>query len=123
LSVARYRAVIFAAAGQLAEPFGKMIAILRTTDEAQTVATRTTETTITFRRPFSLTEIDGLQPAGTYRVVTDEEEILGLSFLALRRTATMLHTPAVSTSSNGRTQVFLVDPAELAAALEEDIRT
>jgi hypothetical protein len=101
----------------------KLIAILRTIDEAETVATRTTETTITFRRPFSLTAIDGLQPAGTYRLVTDEEEILGLSFLALRRTATMLHTPAVSTSSSGRTQVFLVDHVELAAALEEDIRT
>ena len=85
--------------------------------------TRTTETTITFRRPFNLTAVDSLQPAGTYRLVTDEEEILGLSFLALRRTATMLHIPAVSVHSSGWNQVFLVDPVELAAALEADERT
>ena len=87
------------------------------------MAMRTSETTITFRRPFSLTAIDSPQPAGTYRLVTDEEEILGLSFLVFRRTATMLHTPAVSISSSGRNQVFFVDPAELAAALDLDGRT
>jgi hypothetical protein len=45
------------------------------------MAVRTTETTVTFRHPFTLTSLDGPQPAGTYRLVTDEEEILGLSFL------------------------------------------
>lgn len=84
---------------------------------------RTRETTITFRHPFSLTAVDGSQPAGAYRLITDEEEIIGLSFLAFRRTATMLHIPAVSRSLSGRNQVFLVDPAELAAALELDGRT
>jgi len=49
---------------------------------------RTTETTITFRRPFTLSALDKAQPAGTYRVVTEEEEIDGLSLVAFRRRAT-----------------------------------
>jgi hypothetical protein len=86
------------------------------------MATKTTETTVTFRRPFKLTSIDEVQPPGTYRLVTDVEEIPDISFRAMRRTATMLHTPALSTSSGHRHEVFLVDPEELAAALEADGR-
>ena len=87
------------------------------------MADRTTETMATFKHPFSLTSLDGSQPAGTYRVVTDEEEILGLSFLAFRRTATMLHIPPISPAlsiSGSSNQVFTVNSAELAAALEAD---
>ena len=50
------------------------------------MSVRTTETTVTFKHPFTLPSFDGPQPAGTYRLVMDEEEILGLSFLAFRRT-------------------------------------
>jgi hypothetical protein len=85
------------------------------------MATKTVDTTITFKRPFTLASVDGPQPAGVYRLVTDDEEILGASFLAYHRTATMLHTPAVH-SSRGPNQVFLVDATELAAALELDAR-
>jgi hypothetical protein len=80
---------------------------------------RTTETTVTFRRRFTLTSLDGTQPAGAYRLVVDEDEIEGLSFLAFRRTATMLHLPAVASARSNR-QVFLIDPEELAVALEAD---
>lgn len=80
---------------------------------------RSTETTVEFGRPFSLSSIDGVQPPGRYRVVVDEEEIGGLSYLAYRRTATMLHLPAVSVSDRTR-QVVFVDPAELDAALARD---
>jgi hypothetical protein len=89
------------------------------------MAVRTTETTVTFKRPFTLPSVDSPQPAGTYRLVTDEEEILGLSFLAFRRTATMLHTPAISPAlsmSGHPNQVFTVNAAELAAALKADGR-
>jgi hypothetical protein len=85
------------------------------------MALRTTDTTVTFKRPITLTSLDGPQPAGSYRVVTDEEEILGLSFLAFRRTATMLHIPAISISGHPH-QVFTVNAAELAAALKADGR-
>jgi hypothetical protein len=83
------------------------------------MTTRSRETTVTFARPFALSEVDRPLPAGTYRVVVDEEDIPGLSFLAFRRTATMLHLPAVSERGGGG-EVFLVDPDELAAALEAD---
>ena len=85
------------------------------------MTTRTTETTVTFRRPFTLAALDGAQPAGTYRIETDEERLEGLSFDAFQRVATMLHLPAMS-ATGGRRQVITVDPAELAAALEADSR-
>ncbi len=83
------------------------------------MTTRTTETTISFTRPFTLSSLDGEQPAGTYRLVIDEEEIPDVSFLAHRRTATMLHVPAISAVSGPR-QVYLVNSAELTKALEAD---
>ena len=83
------------------------------------MAGRSTETTITFKHPFSLTPIEGQQPPGRYRLVTDEEEIPGLSFLAFRRSATLLHLPALSTT--GQAQLIAVDPAELEATLEADL--
>ena len=82
---------------------------------------RTTETTVTFRHAFKLSSFDRPQPPGTYRLVIDEEEILGLSFLAYHRTSTMLHTPAVSLP-HGPHQVFVVDSAELEATIEADTR-
>ena len=80
---------------------------------------RTTETTVTFKRPFMLGSFDSMQPAGTYRLVIDEEEIIGLSFVAYRRTSTVLHVPASATASSHQ-QAFPTDPGELEAALEAD---
>ena len=82
------------------------------------MATRSNETTLTFSKAFVLSEVDRPLPAGTYRVVVDEEDIPGLSFLAFRRTATMLYVPALF--ARGDKEIFLVDPDELAAALESD---
>jgi hypothetical protein len=80
------------------------------------MSTRSTETTLTFSKAFAL---DRPLLAGTYRVVVDEEEIPGLSFLAFRRTATMLHVPALS-ALGGPNEMFLVNPDELAAVFEAD---
>jgi len=82
---------------------------------------RTLETTVTFRHAFMLTSFDRPQPAGTYRLVTDEEQILGLSFFAFRRTATALHLPAIAVSDHPK-EVVPVDPKELDAALAADAR-
>ncbi len=71
--------------------------------------------------PFTLSALDKAQPAGTYRVVTVEEEIDGLSFVAFRRTATFLHLPALSTPSATQ-QVVNVDPSEWTALVEADGR-
>jgi hypothetical protein len=84
------------------------------------MAARTTETTVTFKHPFMLTALAGPQPAGTYAVETDEEEVPGLSFTAFQRTATMLRLPAIP-NTGGRSEVVPVDPVELAAALQADI--
>jgi hypothetical protein len=83
------------------------------------MTTRTTETALTFRRPFTRSAVGQHPPAGAYRIAVDEDEILGLSFVAFRRTATMLHVPALS-ASIGRAEMFVLDADELAAAIETD---
>ena len=83
------------------------------------MSTRTTETTVTFRRPFTLSTIEGAQPAGTYKLVTEEEQIPGLSFMAFRRTETLLYLPA-DPVPGGMRQAVNVSPDELAEALAAD---
>lgn len=83
------------------------------------MTTRSSETVATFVHPFRLPAFEGWQPAGTYRVVIDEELIDGLSFLAWQRVATFLHTPAIG-SRAGEFQVFPTTAEELAAALAID---
>ncbi len=77
---------------------------------------RTTRESVTFDRPFSLSAVDGVQPAGTYTVAIDEELIEGLSFLAYRRVATTIYLPL--RSGAGSLQAVTVDPRELMAALD-----
>ena len=54
---------------------------------------RTTRTTVTFLRPFSLTDVDGVQPAGTYTVETVDTTLDNLSFIAYRRVSTSIMLP------------------------------
>ncbi len=79
---------------------------------------RTSRKTVTFKRPFSLSGIDEVQPAGSYTVETDEELLPGLSFPAYRRIATLIFLrsrggPVVEEVAN-------IDPLELQAAQERD---
>ena len=83
------------------------------------MSTRTTETLVTFSHPFALSGINGVQLPGTYRVVTEEEQIPGLSFVAYRRHSTTLYLPANPAPGQLR-EMISVDPAELAAILEAD---
>jgi hypothetical protein len=78
---------------------------------------RTTRTTVTFKHPFSLKGVDGMLPAGDYRVLTDEELIDGLSFLAYRRVATMIFPLAIRSDPLG---MFTIDPQDLAEAQQRD---
>jgi hypothetical protein len=80
---------------------------------------RTTRTLVTFARPFWLDDAAELQPAGTYAVQTDEEQIEGLSFLAYRRVATTISLP-LKAAPKGSFQIATVDPADLEAALKRD---
>jgi len=80
---------------------------------------RTSRKNVTFRRPFSLSGIDEVQPAGTYTVETNEELIEGLSFPAWRRTATvfLLRDPS---GVIGTSRDLDIDPQELEAVQESD---
>lgn len=78
--------------------------------------TRTTTRTVTFTRPFALSGLDGVQPAGSYILETDEELIESLSFPVYRRTASWIHLPHADGKSNrgtGVSQTALVDPDEV----------
>ena len=78
---------------------------------------RTSRKAVTFARPFVLTGIDGVQPAGTYAVETDEELLDGLSFPAYRRIATWMVLPARPGGATS-TQFASVNPLELEAVLK-----
>lgn len=79
---------------------------------------RTTETSVTFQRPFALDGSERIYPSGAYRVITDEELIDGLSFLAYRRVSTMMFVPGEP--GGGTIEMIVVQPADLEAAQRRD---
>jgi len=83
------------------------------------MAGRTTRMSVAFSHPFSLADVDGIQPAGTYRIQTVDVTLDNLSFLAYRRVSTTIELPAVGTAGSRR-QVVTIDPLELEAALKRD---
>ena len=80
---------------------------------------RTTRSQVTFVHPFQIDELSELQPPGDYRVDIDEELIEGLSFLAYRRVAALVHLPALARSQDAA-QVIAMPPARLDALLDLD---
>jgi hypothetical protein len=80
---------------------------------------RTDRTTVSFLHPFTLRELEGVQPAGDYIVDTDNEVIEGLSRIVYRRVATLLTIPRVS-ASQALSERVAVDQTELDAALMKD---
>jgi len=83
------------------------------------MSTRSIERTLTFRRPFSLSALDGPLPAGRYRVITEEDLLEGLSFAAWQRVRTLLFLPADSLPGKAH-EVVPIDVNELEAALAAD---
>ena len=83
------------------------------------MSTRAIQTTVPFHKPFTLSSIDGPQPAGTYQLEAEEEQIEGLSFSAFRRTTLLLFLPADPAPGATR-HVVQVDPLELSEALLAD---
>ena len=79
---------------------------------------RSLNKTAVFNRPFLLKGVDRTLPAGSYRVVTDEELIDGISFPAYRRVATMIFVPAAPGTSS--VEMVTIDPLDLQAALNRD---
>jgi hypothetical protein len=73
---------------------------------------------VTFSQPFSLTDIDGIQPAGTYRVQTVDVSLDNSSSHAYRRISTTIELPrSAPPAREGRQDI---DPLELEAAPDED---
>lgn len=81
---------------------------------------RTTNHTVTFRRPFCLKGVDRVLPPADYRVMVDEELIEGLSFSAYRRVSTVIFVPAPSGSA---VEMATIDPLDLQAAQDQDAAT
>lgn len=77
--------------------------------------TRSTSSQITFRRPFRLNGVDGLQPAGSYTLTVEEERLDTLLVDAWRRTATTLYVP-----QGGAIDHAAINMEELQAALARD---
>ncbi|MDP3739118.1 MAG: hypothetical protein Q8R02_17130 [Hyphomonadaceae bacterium] len=85
------------------------------------MTSRLTTRTVTFTRPFILDEINSELPAGSYTVETEEEPLDGVSFLAYRRVSTsFIVRPGPEVTG---TQMWLIHPDGLAAALERDRET
>jgi len=80
---------------------------------------RTTKKTMVFHEPFLMAYFDQALPAGTYEVVTEEEQLDGISFLAYRRLQTYIYrrTPPPKT---GLAPTYTVDPDDLEAAFMRD---
>jgi len=80
---------------------------------------KTTRTTVLFASPFTLRNVEGVQPAGEYALIVDDELIEGLSRVAYRRVATLFQTPAVGAPQR-QIQLASVSQTELDAALMKD---
>ena len=80
---------------------------------------KTTRGIAAFNEPFSLRNVEGIQPAGEYNVYVEDEVIPGLSRMAWRRVSTLLQTPSIS-SSQEQSRLVVVNPIELEAALMKD---
>ena len=76
---------------------------------------RITTQLVTFRRPFTLSGLGGIQPPGTYTVRTEEEMLDTLSFVAWRRIGCtiVLH-------QDGAAEYAPIDPQALREALLRD---
>jgi|HubBroStandDraft_5_1064220.scaffolds.fasta_scaffold411459_1 hypothetical protein len=79
---------------------------------------RSTESTIHFGLPFRLSQFAETQPAGNYRLTTEEECLEGAVEM-FQRVRTLLYLPANALAGRAR-KVVNVDPIELAAALIVD---
>ena len=88
---------------------------------------RTTEVTVRFTHPFTIEGVGRELPAGDYRVLTEEEPIEGLSFLAYRRISTSIVVPLTMQRSISpradrfaSVEVVRITPADLAPAQRRD---
>ncbi len=80
---------------------------------------RTVTTQVTFRHPFRIDGIAEPQPAGSYIVETEEEQLQLVSFVAWHRLETAIRLPR-QPGGPLIDQVVTIDPKALDAALALD---
>jgi len=76
---------------------------------------RSTTTAVTFKRPFLLTGMGALGPAGSYAIHTEEEGLAGEAFTAWKSLSTVIDLNGAGGVTN-----LSVDLAELLGALWRD---
>jgi hypothetical protein len=76
---------------------------------------RTTSKLVTFRKPFALSSLCGIQPPGSYIVRVEEEMLDAVSFIGWRQTSTTLVL-----QRDGGVEHAIVDAQELREALVRD---
>ena len=76
---------------------------------------RTTHSHVTFRRPFQFAGMDGLAPAGRYKISLEEEQLDSLTVEAWRQTSVTLQVDLA-----GGTEYLSLDPMDLRDALLRD---
>ena len=80
---------------------------------------RTSQRTVTFIRPFSLSGLDEAHPAGTYTVQTHEEAVQACRSWPGGEPATLIFLPSRPGGAFVE-QLVEIDPLELEAAQERD---
>jgi hypothetical protein len=80
---------------------------------------RSLQSDVVFLHPFRLREAAEVHPAGIYRVITEQEELRGISFVAHRTVAAFLQLPALGRWS-AHTRRLPICLEELAATLAAD---
>ena len=80
---------------------------------------KTSESIVTFHHPFSIGNAISNHPAGSFRVMKEEELIEGLSYTAYRAVSISLQMPAIG--ARGAVQQFVeVSGHDLDVALDAD---
>jgi hypothetical protein len=67
--------------------------------------TRTCQANVQFSHPFQMPGLDGPQPAGIYRLTTDQEQMCGISFVTYRTILAFLELPAQGSPALAMRQV------------------
>jgi hypothetical protein len=76
---------------------------------------RTTSKLVAFRKPFTLSGLDGVQPPGSYTVLMEEEMLDTLSLAGWRQTGCV-----IVLQRKGSEEHVAIDPQELREALVHD---
>lgn len=91
------------------------------------MTTRSTDSVARFQHPFTLDGAERILSPGEYLVVTEEDSIEGLSFLAYRRVSTFIFLPQRSSVSDlaklgdaSSAEMLTIDPKDLERALTAD---